>query len=83
MTTYHLAYRAALDAMTLRGPTDPAGGFITTADPATYMTAERLRLAREALALLPPGATPADAPAIAHNIEPRIAAAWLDRPTGG
>ncbi len=83
MTTFHLAYRAALDAMTLRGPTDPAGGFITTADPATYMTAERLRLAREALALLPPGATPADAPTIAHDIELRIAAVWLDRPTGG
>jgi hypothetical protein len=80
MTTFAMAYRAALDAMTLRGPTDAAGGWITTADPGHYMTAERLRLAREALALLPPGATPADAAAIAHDIEPRIAAVWLDRP---
>jgi hypothetical protein len=80
MTTFALAHRAALDAMTLRGPTDAAPGFITTSDPATYMSPERLRLAREALALLPPGATPADAPAIAHDIEPRIAAVWLDRP---
>ena len=83
MTTFHLAYQATLDALALRGPSDTAGGYMTTSEPANYLSGDRLRLAREALALLPRGATPADAPAIAHDIEPRIAAVWLDRPVSG
>jgi hypothetical protein len=81
MTTFHLAYQATLDALALRGPTEAAGGWMTTSNPADYLTGDRLRLAQAALELLPPGATPADAPTIAHDIEPRIAAVWLDRPT--
>lgn len=75
MTNYRkLAYRATLDALALRGP-DDHGGFMTTTSPGDYLSGERLRLAREALAILPPGATTADAAAIAEQIEPRIAAA--------
>jgi hypothetical protein len=72
VTNYRqLAYQAAIDALALRGP-DAAGGFMTTTSPTEYLSGERLRLAQEALALLPPGATTADAAAIAEAIEPRI-----------
>lgn len=73
-TTYQMAHQAVIDALTLRGPNE-AGGFLTTSEPDQYMGAERLRLAREALACLPAGATAADAAAIAEKIEPRIVSA--------
>lgn len=75
VTNYRqLAYQATLDALALRGP-DAQGGFMTTTQSAEYLTGERLRLAQEALACLPAGATAADAAAIAEEIEPRIVSA--------
>lgn len=77
VTNYRqLAYQATLDALALRGPDAGGGGYMTTTQPAEYLSGDRLRLAREALALLPAGATAADAAAIAEQIEPRIISAY-------
>jgi hypothetical protein len=77
VTNYRqLAYQATLDALALRGPDAGGGGFIVTAQPAEYLSGDRLRLAQEALACLPAGATTADAAAIAEQIEPRIISAY-------
>lgn len=66
--------QAVLDAMALRGLEDGGGGFLTTSDPRTYMSADRLQLAKTALRMLPAGATLADAHRLAKEIAPRLAA---------
>jgi len=72
MTSFQTSRQAVIDALALRGPDEHGGGFITTADPVEYLSADRLRLAREALRLLPAGATIGDADRIAEMIAPRI-----------
>jgi hypothetical protein len=49
--------RAIHDAFALRGLEDGGGGFVRTSSPETYMDEGRLRLAREMLRHLPPGAS--------------------------
>ena len=74
MQTIHaITVQAVRDAMTLQGPTE-AGGFITTSVPQDYMSPDRLRLAREVVKHLPPGAGLHDANRIATDIEPIIRA---------
>jgi hypothetical protein len=72
-TIHDISLQAVRDAMTLKGPSE-AGGFMCTAHPSDYMTADRLRLAREAVKHLPDGAGMHDADRIATLIEPIIRA---------
>jgi hypothetical protein len=72
MTEFQTSRQAVIDALALRGPDEHGGGFMVTSDPAEYLTGQRLRLAREALRLLPAGATMDDADRIAEKIAPRI-----------
>ena len=67
MTT--TAKQIARDILALRGP-DPNGGpgWLVTADPALFMSAERLQLARKYSRLVPPGSSVADVPRLATTI---------------
>lgn len=81
MTTRQTVLAAIHDAFALRG-LEGGGAFITTADPCRYMTPDRLRLAREALRLLPAGANIAKANDLARDIEP-ILVAMIQGPARG
>jgi hypothetical protein len=72
-TTIDLTTQAVHDALALLGAADGAG-FIRTADPRSYMGADRLRLAEEVAKQLPPGTTAANAGAVAEKLEPVIRA---------
>jgi len=72
MTLRERSRQAVFDALALRGPGPDGPGFITTSDPSTYLSGLRLRLAQEALRLLPAGVTMADADRVAETIAPRI-----------
>jgi hypothetical protein len=71
VTTRQRSRQAIFDALAIRGPT-AAGGFITTADPLTYLSGQRLDLAQEALRFLPTGARMLDADRLAIEFEARI-----------
>lgn len=73
MVLYTYVVQAVRDALALRG-LEGGDGFMTTADPRTYMSPERLTAAREVLRLLPPGASIATADEIANEIAPRLTA---------
>ena len=74
METIHgLAIQAVHDALALRGLADGIG-FIRTADPRTYMSGDRLRLAQEVAKQLPAGTSQADASTVAIKLEPMIRA---------
>lgn len=72
MTNFQTARQAVIDALALRGPDEHGGGFIVACDPEHYMNGDRMRLAREALRLLPAGAKMDDVDRIADQIAPRI-----------
>jgi hypothetical protein len=72
-TIHDLAIQAVHDALALQGLADGTG-FIRTADPRSYMDADRLRLAEEIAKQLPADATQANASAIAIKMEPVIRA---------
>lgn len=68
-----LASRAVLDALALAGPDESGAGFIRTSSPAAYLDAERLRLAREALAVIGDRQTTVDDVAVlAELFKPRL-----------
>lgn len=72
-TVYELSLAAVHDALTLAGP-DAAGGYMRSADPAQFMSAERLRLAKAVLSRLPPNTTTATAEAVAVKLVPMVRA---------
>ncbi len=63
--------RAIHDALALRGLTGD-GGFIRTAAPEAYMTAARLRLAREVLGHLPADADDRDVDELVEQVGPIV-----------
>jgi len=72
-TIHDLAIQAVHDALALQGLADDTG-FIRTADPRSYMDADRLRLAQEVAKQLPTDATQANALTVAIKLEPVIRA---------
>jgi hypothetical protein len=68
-----LTTQAILDALALSGPDETGVGFIRTSPPVAYLDADRLRLAREALALIGNRrATLDDVSVLADLVKPRI-----------
>ena len=72
-TLESLTTQAVLDALALAGPDDSGVGFIRTSPAVAYLDADRLRLAREALALIGNRrATLDDVEVLADLVKPRI-----------
>jgi hypothetical protein len=68
-----LTTQAVLDALALAGPDESGVGFIRTTAPLAYLDGDRLRLAREALALIGNRrATLDDVSVLADLVKPRI-----------
>lgn len=72
--------RAIHDALALRGLEEGGGGLLRTAEPALYMSEDRLRLAREVLRLLPTGASILNAERLADELAPAVARAAKPMP---
>jgi hypothetical protein len=69
------AHQIVLDVLTLRGPDPNDAPFrLVTADPRIFMGTRRLELARQFSHLVPAGTSPADAPRVAADIVPFLAA---------
>ena len=66
--------QAVHDALALRGLEDGGGGFIRTASPSDYMGADRLRLARQLVPHLPPGASVTFIEKLVQQLLPVVAA---------
>jgi hypothetical protein len=64
--------QAIHDALALRGLEDGGGGFLRTAAAAEYMAGDRLRLAREVLRHLPPGASLASIGKLVEQLLPVV-----------
>jgi hypothetical protein len=72
-TLESLTTQAILDALALAGPDDTGVGFIRTSPSVAYLDGDRLRLAREALALIGNRrATLDDVSVLADLVKPRI-----------
>lgn len=68
-----LALRIVLDVLTMRGP-DPNGGPFRMygVEPEHMLSAERVALARQFAAMVPPGTGVHDAPRVAAQIAPLV-----------
>ena len=71
-TVFETTLEAVFDALSLSGPTEDGGGFVRTTDPAAYMSAQRLQLARAVAERLPAGTTAATAERVAHEMVPFV-----------
>ena len=68
----HMATQIVLDALSLRGPVDGSPFFMRAVESERHLGADRLRLAKQFLPMIPTGATAADAPRIAATIAPLL-----------
>jgi hypothetical protein len=74
-----LANQAVLDALAIAGPGEDGAGFIRTSPTYSYLDATRLRLAREALAIIGDRRkTTEDVAVLAALVRPRLRELVLD-----